>query len=86
MRADRPVASGARALGAQLRVARSRRATYCVSVDSHEWFGILLTLMYAVVLPVLVITAGVWAAQLGGEGRSGITQRSAGEARDAESR
>jgi hypothetical protein len=55
-------------------------------VDSHEWFGILLTLMYAVVLPVLVITAGVWAAQLGGERRSGITQRSAGEARDAERR
>jgi len=67
-------------------VAARREAPYRVSVDSHEWFGILLTLMYAVVLPLLVITAGVWAAQLGGERRSGMTRRIAEEPQDAERR
>jgi hypothetical protein len=55
-------------------------------VDRHEWFGILLTLIYAVVLPLLVITAGVWAAQLGGERPSRMTRRIADEAQDAERR
>ena len=67
-------------------VAARREAPYCVSVDRHEWFGILLTLIYAVVLPLLVITAGVWAAQLGGERPSRMTRRIADEAQDAERR
>jgi hypothetical protein len=36
-------------------------------VDSHQWFGILVTFMYVAVLPMLIITAGVWAAQVGSE-------------------
>jgi hypothetical protein len=44
-----------------------QHSTYGVNVDSHQWFGILVTFMYVAVLPMLIITAGVWAAQVGSE-------------------
>ena len=38
---------------------------YGVNVDAHVWFGILMTLLHALVLPLLFITAGIWAAEAG---------------------
>jgi hypothetical protein len=46
-------------------------------VSTHTWFGILLTLLYAVVLPLLVISAGIWAAEVGAA-RDGSRERRLG--------
>lgn len=47
---------------------------YGVNVDAYVWFGILMTLLYALVLPALFIKAGIWAAEAGAA-RSGPAER-----------
>ena len=36
---------------------------YSVSMDSIVWFGVLMTFLYVVVVPVLAINAGLAAAR-----------------------